>query len=92
MVRVRYSTVEIILAQTSVSKGRDVPQEILVLLSLCPGTRAKGFLPGQTPLSRDVLGQNQLCPKNQKTGKGRSKTRKEHSKTEKDVLKQKCMF
>ena len=34
--------------------GRDVP------LSLCPGTRAGANVPGQTPLSRDVPGQNEL--------------------------------
>ena len=38
----------------SVSKGQDVP------LFLCPGTRAGAIVPGQTPLSRDVPGQNEL--------------------------------
>ena len=61
---------------TSVSKGRDVPgqtgtgrpvvplsrdKKILpVPLSLCPGTRAGANVPGQTPLSRDVPGQNEF--------------------------------
>ena len=31
-----------------------------VPLSLCPGTRAGANVPGQTPLSRDVPGQNHL--------------------------------
>ena len=33
---------------------------ILVLVSLCPGTRAGANVPGQNPLSRDVPGQNEL--------------------------------
>jgi hypothetical protein len=64
-------------------------------VSLCPGTRAGANVLGQTPLSRDVPGQNHLPKKPQntgkirsKTGKGRSKTGKVHSKTGKDVLKQ----
>ena len=32
-------------------------KKILVLLSLCRRTRAAEKIPGQTPLSRDVLGQ-----------------------------------
>ena len=32
----------------------------LVLLSLCPETRAGAKIPGQTPLSRDVPGQNEF--------------------------------
>ena len=32
----------------------------LVPVSLCPGTRAGANVPGQTPLSRDVPGQNEL--------------------------------
>ena len=32
----------------------------LVLVSLCPGTRAEAKIPGQTPLSRDVPGQNKF--------------------------------
>merc|ERR1712051_922 len=31
-----------------------------VPLSLCPGTRAGANVPGQTPLSRDVSGQNEF--------------------------------
>ena len=52
---------------TSVSKGRDVPlslcpgtKKILVPVSHCPGTRAWANVPGQTPLSRPVPGQNDL--------------------------------
>ena len=39
-----------------------VPGQInfLVPVSLCPGTRAGANVPGQTPLSRDVPGQNEL--------------------------------
>ena len=50
------------LLQTSVSKGRDVPgqKKILVPESRCPGTRAGANVPGQTPLSRPVPGQNNL--------------------------------
>ena len=61
---------------TRVSAGRDVPgqKHFLVPVSLCPGTRAGANVLGQTPLSRDVLGQNHLPL--------RSKNRK------KDVLKQ----
>ena len=74
-----------------------VPRQkyFLVPLSLCPGTRAGAKIPGQTPLSRDVPGQNHIPKRTQKTGKGRSKTGKGcsktgkiRSKTEKDVLKQ----
>ena len=32
----------------------------LVPVSLCPGTRAGANVPGQTPLSRDVPGQNKF--------------------------------
>ena len=32
----------------------------LVPVSLCPGTRAGAKIPGQTPLSRDVPGQNEI--------------------------------
>ena len=32
----------------------------LVPVSLCPGTRAGANVPGQTPLSRDVPGQNEF--------------------------------
>ena len=49
--------------------GRDVP------LSLCPGTKAGAKIPGQTPLSRDIPGQDHF-PK------------KDVLKQEKDVLKQ----
>ena len=49
---------------------------------------------GQTPLYYDVPGQNHFLKRNQKTGKGRSKTQKDilkpkkiRSKTGKDVLK-----
>ena len=31
-----------------------------VPLSLCPGTRAGANVPGQTPLSRDIPGQNEF--------------------------------
>ena len=62
--------------------GRDVPGQkyFLVLLSLCPGTRPGAKIPGQTPLSRDVLGQNHFPPK--------KKPGKRYSKTGTDVLKQ----
>ena len=43
---------------------------------------------GQTPLFRDVLGQNHFLQRNQKTEKGHSKTGKGGIKTGKDVLKQ----
>jgi hypothetical protein len=33
---------------------------LAVPVSLCPGTRARAKIPGQTPLSRDVPGQNKL--------------------------------
>ena len=84
---------------TRVSRGRDVPGQcgtgqkyFLVPLSLCPGTRAGAKIPGQTPLSRDVPGQNHFPKRNQKTGKGRSKTGKDVLKQEKYVLKQESMF
>ena len=55
------------VVHTSVSKGRDVPlslctgtKKILVPVSRCPGTRAGANVPGQTPLSRPVPGQNDL--------------------------------
>ena len=47
--------------------GRNVPLSLcpgtkknLVPVSLCPGTRAGAKIPGQTPLSRDVPGQNEF--------------------------------
>jgi hypothetical protein len=64
----------------------------LVLLFLCPGTRAGAKIPGQTPLSWDVPDKIIFPPKKQKTGKGHSKTEKRRSKTEKDVLKQERTF
>jgi hypothetical protein len=78
----------------------------LVPVSLCPGTRAAVKIPGQTPMSWDVPGQNHLPKRTQKTGKGRSKTGKrrsktgkgrsktgkERSKTRKDVLIQERTF
>jgi hypothetical protein len=86
----------------NVSKGRDklgrgVPlslcqRKFLVPVSLFPGTRAGENVPGQTPLSWDVPGQNQFSKSNQKTGKGCSKTGKGRSKTGTDVLKQEEMF
>ena len=57
-------------------------KKILVPVSLCPGTRAGANVPGQTPLSRPVPGQNNL-PKRTK------KQEKDVPKQEKDVLKQK---
>ena len=39
------------------SRDKDI---FLVPVSLCPGTRAGVDVPGQTPLSRDVPGQNHL--------------------------------
>ena len=64
--------------ENRVSTGRDVPgqKKILVPVSLCPGTRAGANVPGQTPLTRDVPGQNHFPKRTQKTGKGRSKTGK----------------
>ena len=54
-------------AHTRVSTGRDVPlslcprtKNFLVPVSFCPGTRAGANIPGQTPLSQDVPGQNEL--------------------------------
>ena len=54
------------------------------------------------PLSRDkeillsrcpfVPGQNHFPKRTQKTGRGRSKTRKRRSETGKDILKQEKMF
>ena len=35
-------------------------RNFLVPMSLCPGTRARTKIPGQTPLSRDVPGQNEF--------------------------------
>ena len=68
-------------------------------MSLCPGTRAGANVPGKTPLSRDVPGQNHLPLRNKKQEKRRSKTGKRCSKTEKGrsekeivVLKQERMF
>ena len=43
----------------SVSTGRDKPGRD-VPLSLCPGTRARENVPGQTPLSRDVPGTKKM--------------------------------
>ena len=74
-------------------------RNFLVPVSLCPGTRAGANVPGQTPLSWDVQGQNHFPKRTKKTGKGRSKTEKRrsktgkgHSKTGKDGLKQEKMF
>ena len=88
-----------------VSKRRDVPRQSgtgrpvvplsrdkNIFLSLCPATRAGAKIPGQTPLSWDVPGQNHFPPKKPKTGKRCSKTGKDAPKQEKDVLKQKKMF
>jgi hypothetical protein len=68
-------------------------------VSLCPGTRAGAKIPGQTPLSRDVPGQNHFPKRTLKTGKGssktgkrRSKTGKGRSKTRKDVVIQERTF
>ena len=80
-----------------------------IFLSWCPfvlRTRAGANVPGQTPLSRDVPGQNHLPLRNKKqekrrsktgkgcskTEKGRSKTGKARSKTGKKVLKQERTF
>ena len=50
-------------------------------------------VPGQTPLSREVLGQNHFPKSALKTEKGRPKTEKRRSKTKKrHVLKQERMF
>ena len=54
-------------------------------MSLCPGTRAGANVPGQTPLSRPVPGQNNL-PKRTK------KQEKDIPKQEKDVLKQRVLY
>jgi hypothetical protein len=51
-------------------------KSFLVPVSLCPWTRARANVPGQTPLSRDVPGQNHFNKRTQKTEKGRSKTGK----------------
>ena len=66
---------ERITVGTRVSTGRDIPgqtgtgrpvvplswdKKILVLVSLCPGTRAGAKILGQTPLSRDVPGQSEF--------------------------------
>ena len=59
-----------------VSTGRPVPVCPFVgkkkSLFQCPGTRAGANVPGQTPLSRDVPGQNHFPQRTQKTGKGAS--------------------
>jgi hypothetical protein len=51
-------------------------------VSLCPRTRAGANVPGQTPLSRPVPGQNNLP-------KGTKKQEKDVPKQEKDIPKQK---
>ena len=50
--------------------------------------RGKGGVnvPGQTPLSREVLGQNHFPKRALKTGKGRPKTEKRRSKTKKGTF------
>jgi hypothetical protein len=53
----------------------------LVLLFLCPGTRAGAKIPGQTPLSWDVPDKIIFPPKKQKQ-------EKDILKQKKDVLKQ----
>jgi hypothetical protein len=56
--------------------------------SKCPGTRAEANVPGQTPLSTDVPGQNHLPKKAKKNRKRRSKTGKGRFQTGEDVLKE----
>ena len=57
-------------------------------MSLCPGTRAGANVPGQTPLSRPVPGQNNLPKRTEKQEKDIPKQEKDVPKQEKDVLKQ----
>jgi hypothetical protein len=57
-------------------------------VSLCPGTRAGANVPGQTPLSRPVPGQNNLPKRTKKQEKDVPKQEKDVPKQEKDVLKQ----
>ena len=57
-------------------------------MSLCPGTRAGANVPGQTPLSRDVPGQNHPPKKAKKQEKVVVKQEKDVLKQEKEVLKQ----
>ena len=57
-------------------------------MSLCPGTRAGANVPGQTPLSRPVPGQNNLPKRTKKQEKDVPKQEKDVPKQEKDVLKQ----
>ena len=65
----------------------------LVLLSLCPGTRAPAKILGQTPLFRVVLGQNHFLLRNQVTfPKETKKQKKDILKQEKEVLKQERTF
>ena len=63
-------------------------KKILVPVSLCPGTRAGANVPGQTPLSRPVPGQNNLPKRTKKQEKDVPKQEKDVPKQEKDVLKQ----
>jgi hypothetical protein len=57
-------------------------------VSLCPGTRAGANVPGKTPLSRPVPGQNNLPKGTKKQEKDVPKQEKDIPKQEKDVLKQ----
>ena len=57
-------------------------------MSLCPGTRPGANVPGQTPLSRPVPGQNNLPKRTKKQEKDVPKQEKDVPKQEKDVLKQ----
>ena len=63
-------------------------RNFLVPVSLCPGTRAGANVPGQTPLSRDVPGQNHLPKKAKKQEKVVVKQEKDVPKQEKEVPKQ----
>jgi hypothetical protein len=63
-------------------------RNFLVPVSLCPGTRAEANVPGQTPLSRDVPGQNHLPKKAKKQEKVVVKQEKDVPKQEKEVPKQ----
>ena len=63
-------------------------KKILVPVSLCPGTRAGANVPGQSPLSRPVPGQNNLPKRTKKQEKDVPKQEKDIPKQEKDVLKQ----
>ena len=73
---------------------RDVPGQkyFLVRLFRWPRTRAGAKIPGQTPLSRDVPGQNHFPKKTKKLEKDVLKQEKDVLKQEKDVLKQEGMF